>query len=335
MTRTDCKPSWLRTGAALLLGTAIVAARPALADGTPAGTAIDNTAVVSFELGGTTITQSSNTVTLTVDERLDVAIVAQSPQVLVAPGETDRSLLFTVTNTGNGSEVFTFLMDSSLPGDDFNPTPAVPAIYFDTDGSGDFSGGDVAYTPGGNDPLLAPDESVNVLVVNDMPGGFPNGSTGLSQLTVTAATGSGAAGDNFPGQGDGGVDAVVGASGAAASASGEYVIADVQVTVQKSVAVLDPFGGNEPVPGATLTYSVTVEVTNGGTATNAAVRDAVPASTTFVPGSIELNAVALSDATDGDAGELDTSGAPTVVVRLGDLTQAAGIQTVTFQVTIN
>ena len=36
-----------------------------------------------------------------------------------------------------------------------------------------------------------------------------------------------------------------------------------------------------------------------------------------------------------DAGELDTTGAPTVVVRLGDLTQADGIQTVEFQVTID
>jgi hypothetical protein len=54
-----------------------------------------------------------------------------------------------------------------------------------------------------------------------------------------------------------------------------------------------------------------------------------------VPGSITLNAGALTDAIDADAGELDTSGAPTVVVRLGDLTQADGIQTVVFEVTID
>jgi hypothetical protein len=34
-------------------------------------------------------------------------------------------------------------------------------------------------------------------------------------------------------------------------------------------------------------------------------------------------------------GELDSSGAPTVIVRLGDLTLADGIQTVEFQVTID
>jgi hypothetical protein len=48
-----------------------------------------------------------------------------------------------------------------------------------------------------------------------------------------------------------------------------------------------------------------------------------------------LNAVSLTDATDADAGELDTSVTPTVVVRLGDLVQTDGIQTVEFQVTID
>jgi hypothetical protein len=45
------------------------------------------------------------------------------------------------------------------------------------------------------------------------------------------------------------------------------------------------------------------------------------------------NAAAISDATDADVGEFDISGAPTVVVRLGDLTLVSGIQTVVFQVT--
>ena len=65
------------------------------------------------------------------------------------------------------------------------------------------------------------------------------------------------------------------------------------------------------------------------------VQDAIPALTTFVPDSILLNGVPISDATDGDAGEYDTTVVPTVVVRLGDLTQAAGPQTIEFQVTID
>lgn len=328
----------LLVGARRLLALAVIGGfvtAPAFGAGTPAGTAIDNTATVDFEINGSAASQSSNTVTLTVDERLDVAITVLSPQVLVAAGDAGRGLLFTVTNTGNGSEAFTLAIDSALAGDDFDPVPAVPAIYFDTDGSGDFSAGDTAYDPGNNDPVLAADASIDVLLVNDIPGGLANGDIGRSQLTATANTGSGSPGDQFSGAGDGGVDAVVGASGGSVADSGEYLVADVQISVLKSVTIADPFGGNEPLPGSTLTYSIAVEVTNGGTAANAVVNDPIPGNTSFVASSIQLNGGGLTDAADADAGEYDTSGTPAVVVRLGDLTQADGVQTVVFQVIID
>jgi len=65
------------------------------------------------------------------------------------------------------------------------------------------------------------------------------------------------------------------------------------------------------------------------------VRDPVPDYTTYVPGSLVLNGVAQSDAADADAGELDVSARPTIVVRLGDLTLADGTQTIVFQVSID
>ena len=303
------------------------------AAGTPAGTVIQNTATVTFDLAGTPLSLDSNTTTITVVERLDVAVTLQSPQMLVSANDTNRALLFTITNTGNGSETFQLAIDSVLPGDDFDPIPAVPAIYFDTDASGDFNAGDQAYTPGVNDPLLAADATVDVFLVNDIPGTVANGNVGFTELTATAA--SGAPGTEYAGQGDGGVDAIVGASGGADADIGEYLVSDVLINVVKAQAVADPFGGSEPVPGATITYTITVEVASAGTATASVLSDPIPTYTTFVPGSITLNAAALTDAADADAGELDTSGAATVVVRLGDLTQADGIQTVVFQVTID
>jgi uncharacterized repeat protein (TIGR01451 family) len=316
-------------------GGMLFAAPPSLAAGTAAGTVIDNTAQVSFDIGGTTLSLNSNTVSITVDERIDVVVTLQSPQILVAAGDANRSLLFRVTNNGNGGEGFALAIDSSLSGDDFDPVPAVPSIYFDTDASGDFNVGDVAYTPGSNDPQLLADGFVDILLVNDIPLAVNNGEIGLSQLTATSQTGNGAPGDVFAGQGEGGGDAVIGTSGGQASESGEYLVSDVAVSIVKSVIVADPFGGTQPVPGATLTYTVAVQVTNTGTASNSTVNDPIPVNTSYVPNSINLNAAPMTDAIDGDAGELDLTGAPTVVVRLGDLTQASGIQTVTFQVTID
>jgi uncharacterized repeat protein (TIGR01451 family) len=272
---------------------------------------------------------------VTVVERIDVVITLQSGQVAVTANDTNRSLLFRITNTGNGTETFQLSIDNSLAGDDFDPVEAVPAIYFDTDASGDFSVGDVAYVPGVNDPVLVADAAVDMLVVNDIPGGVINGNLGRSELTATSVTGTGNPGDTFVGQGDGNVDAVIGTTGGESAIFGEYLVADVQFTILKSVVVSDPFGGSQPTPGATLTYTVTAEVISPGTASNTVFSDPIPAFTTFVANSILLNGGNLTDVVADDAGELDTSGAPTVIVRLGDLTQVDGIQTIEFQVSID
>ncbi len=322
-------PKWCLTALIVMLS------QSAWAIGTPVGTVIENTATVDFILSGTPTTLVSNTTSITVVERIDVIVTLQSPQILVAASDINRALLFTVTNTGNGTETFQLAIDSAIAGDDFDPIPSVTSIYFDTDGSGDFSVGDVAYVPGTNDPVLAADASIDVLLLNDIPGAVVNGNIGRSQLTATSATGSGAPGTEFVGQGDGGVDAIVGLSGGQDADIGEYLVSNVLVSVIKTLSVTDPFGGTQPIPGATITYTITVEVTGSGTATASVISDPIPTFSTYVPASITLNAAALSDAIDADAGEFDTSGVPTVVVRLGDLTQADGIQTIVFQVTID
>jgi len=305
------------------------------AAGVPVGTVIQNTATVDFELSGTPLTLQSNTTTIVVAERIDVSVTLQSPQVLVAADDTNRALLFTVTNIGNGTETFSLAIENVLLGDDFDPVAAATPIYFDTDGSGDFNVGDLPYAAGSNDPILAADESVDVFLLNDIPGTVVNGNIGFSQLTAMSLTGTGAPGTEYLGQGDGGVDAVIGTTGGESAASGEYLVSDVAVSVLKTQSVSDLLGGTQPLPGATITYTLTVEVTSTGTTTATVLRDQIPTYTTYSPNSITLNSVAISDLADVDAGELDTAGAPTVVVRLGDLTQADGVQTVEFEVTID
>ena len=116
---------------------------------------------------------------------------------------------------------------------------------------------------------------------------------------------------------------------------GEYLVSDVQVSIVKTQSVSDPFGGNEPVPGATITYTIEVSVTGSGTAVGGVVSDVIPTFTSYVPGSLTLDAAALTDAVDADAGELDTTGAPTIIVRLGDITAAGSPRTVRFDVLID
>jgi uncharacterized repeat protein (TIGR01451 family) len=303
--------------------------------GAPAGTVINNTAEVTYSVGSVSTTTTSNVVSVTVAEILDVVVTAQTPTVAVDAGETQREVLYRVTNTGNGTETFLLTMTSVIAGDQFDPVPSTPAIYFDTDGSGDLSPGDTAYVAGGNDPVLGDDDFVNVLVVNDIPAGVTDTQVGLTRLTAAARTGTGAAGTLFAGSGDGGVDAVVGTTGADGEAQSAYEVSDVNLTATKSQTVVNQFGGAVPVPGARINYSIVINVTGSGAADAAVFTDNIPANTSYVAGSLQLNGTGLSDATDADAGEYDAAAPARVRVRLGSLTTASGPQTVTFAVTIN
>lgn len=304
--------------------------------GTPAGTPIQNTAQVSYSVSGSPASASSNQVTVLVAEVVDVVVTLQSPPVSVSPGAAGQALVFLVTNTGNGPETFRLTGDSALTGDDFDPVPASPvAIYFDTDGSATLTPADTPYAPGTNDPVLAPDASVTVLYVNDIPPTVTNGQRGRAQLEARALTGTGAPGTLFPGQGVGGVDALVGTTGGDASAFGEYVVGDIALAVVLSQLVIDQFGGSTPVPGATIEYTSVVTATGTGTAVASMFSNAIPPYTTYTPGSLTWNGAPLSDAADADAGEFVTAPTAGVRVALGDLTSASPPQTIVYRVTIN
>jgi uncharacterized repeat protein (TIGR01451 family) len=312
-----------------------VLAGAAYAIGTPAGTSVANQAQVSYTLSGVPQSATSNVAAFLVGEILDLNVTLVSATVPVAAGDVNRTLLFTLTNTGNGDETFPLALDNLVSGDDFDPIAAATAIYFDSDASNDLSLPDVAYAPGSNDPSLAPDAAVAVLLVNDIPVGLADGLVGRSRLRASAATGTGAPGMRFAGQGAGGTVAVVGANGGQADANGEYRVSEAQVTLTKSATVVDPGGGTSPAPGASITYQIVVNVGGSAVATGFTFVDAIPAGTSFTAGSLRLNGVPLTDAADADAGEFQGGATPSVRVALGDLAQAAGPQTVAFTVTIN
>lgn len=328
--------SLLRLSVLLLVSWSLGASFVAHGAGTPAGTGIQSTAQVSYTVSGVALTTSSNTSSLIVAEILDVVVTTASSTVTVTPAASQQELVFTVTNTGNGTETFNLAgLSAGISGDDFDPVLAATAIYFDTDSSGDLSAADTVYVAGTNDPMLAADASVRVLVVNDMPATVIHGQRGRSQLTATARTGSGAPGTLFVGQGDGGVDALVGTTGADGASFGEYLVEALQVTATKSQTIQDQSGGTRPVPGARIQYQIVVAANGSSSALGAVFSDLIPANTSYVAGSLRLNSIPLSDNADSDAGEFTATPAPQVRINLGDLTQAAGLQTVEFAVTIN
>lgn len=332
---TGAKSSAFRKNAAWVALTAAstcISASPAHAAGTPAGTSITNVATATYELpGGGETSVDSNVVTLKVDELLDVSVAWADPaDVATSAGLGGQVLKFIVTNAGNGAESFTLGTLANGGGDDFDPS--VTGIVLDTNGNGAYDAGiDTAYTSGGNDPQLDPDQSIAVFVLSSIPAGAADGHRGRIDLTAVARTGSGAPGTSFAGLGQGGGDAVVGATGADAEDDGYYRVAQATVAFVKSATVADPFGGTAPAPGATITYTLAATVSGSGSLANLRVSDSVPAGTSYKAGSLTLEGGPLTDAADADSGSFTGTG---IAVGLG--TVAAGTtRTVTFQVKID
>ncbi|UAB76859.1 hypothetical protein INR77_08315 [Erythrobacter sp. SCSIO 43205] len=305
-------------------------AAPALAEGVTAGSLIENTATATYEDGEGEKSVDSNTVTLTVDELLDVTVTSlDGGPVAAEPGEA--VLTYEVTNQGNGPEAFTLIADPAVAGNNFDTT--VNLIAIDTNGNGVYDDGvDEVLTGPETTSELAADEAVTVFVVVTVPGGTTDGDTSQVELRADAATGTGAPGTTFAGAGVNGTDAIVGTTGASAIANGSLVIGLTTVELTKAVSVVDPFGGTSVVPGSVATFTLSAEVLGDGTLDALVITDAIPADTTYVDGSLALDGNPLTDAADTDQGTASDASGISV-----DIGTVAGGDTyeVTFDVTID
>jgi uncharacterized repeat protein (TIGR01451 family) len=305
-----------RWPAAFALLAAIGGALPSAAQTRP-GTVIANTAEVAFTLDGEGRRVPSNRVTLTVAERLDIALTAGGiAPVIAAPG---IALAVQLTNGGTGREAFAIVATPTVAG------VRVTGIAIDRDGDGRFDPAvDTAFD--GTTPPLAPGETVRLLVlVAPVAGVAP--ADGAVTVTARAVTAAGTPADTAAAAGDDGSDAVVGATGATASLDLPFVVTAAEApTLVKTQLVAAPDGSAQAVAGAVVTYTL---VARFPAATNAArIDDPIPAGTSYVPGSLTLDNAVLTDAGGDDAGGLEAGG---IAVTLGDV-PAASVRTVRFQV---
>lgn len=299
------------------------------AAGTPAGTVIVNTARAQFTVASANFTQFA-TANITVAQLINVTVTWQNAtDVSVTPGSVQQSLLFQVTNTGNGLDSFT-LGDSLVTPGGASFTPASCQVYYDTAGTGVFSPTDQLYTPGSNDPSLAQNAAVNMLIVCNVPNSAADTSLGEMNLAATSKTDSGAVGAVKTGGGVGGVDAIVGLTGGTGNSTGIYQVHNVVLAYTKNATVSGP-NGTQPVSGATIQYTLTVTPSGSATASSVVVTDPVPANTTFVPGSLLLNGTAVAPA----VGDYNVTTPGAITVKLGNVPGSASAQVVQFQVKIN
>jgi uncharacterized repeat protein (TIGR01451 family) len=318
-----------------------------MALGTPSGTNITNSATLDYEVLGNPQAQlTSNVTTFVVDNRVDLT-VAEVSSTTVTPGATNQVLVFTVTNTGNTTQGYS-LATTAGAADDFDMTGV--EIYLDVDNDGVLDiPGDTLYAPGTRVADIAPDASIQILVVADTPLGIPDGDTALYNLiatTLDAGTTTITANDTAIADNPAAIEVVwadaAGTDDAATdgqhSADAVYTVATAALDVSKTQAVIsDPFnGGANPkaIPGATIRYTITVTNTGSEVATDIVLVDATPANTTYAAGTITVDGAARTDINDGDGSDYGATNAGSVTATIPTI-GVAGSAVVTFDVTID
>lgn len=317
------------TSASCLIAFAVLANTAAHADGVGAGTLIENTATATYDDGDGPVTIPSNTVTVRVDELLDVAVTSLNSGPVSANSES-AVLSFEITNTGNGPEAFILTANPAVAGNDFDTT--IDSIAVDSNGNGVYDPGvDTILAGPETTAILAADENLTVFVIVSVPVDAPDDTHSEVDLSAEAASGTGAPGTIFAGQGVDGGDAIVGVNGAADNALGSILLGVPAVDLVKSAVVADPFGGSSAVPGSIVTYTITANVTGSGSVSDLVITDVFPTGTTYEAGSLELDGSNLTDASDTDAGEATATG---ISVDLG--TVAGGTShSITFRVSVD
>jgi uncharacterized repeat protein (TIGR01451 family) len=331
---------------ALIALSSVGALSSAYAVGTPSGTSITNTATVDYSVGSVAQTQLTAASTpFQVDTRIDFTVTeVGSSATIVTPGQTNVALTMTtfrVSNTGNSTQGYTVAATNepvggapTWGGPGNNDTVDVNNVrLFVDDGDGVFDAGDTATSINS----LPMDNNLLVFVFADIPLVANNSYANVRLTAQATAVGGGAPLDDTPTADTAGVEIVIADAGLNNSESDidQYWIQSAALSLSKSSTLIsDPFNGTganrKAIPGAVIEYTITV---SNASTTQAAdgviVTDTIPATTSFVPGSILLGTTSLPDS---------NFSAGTLTVNAGTVTAAPGpgaTATVRFRVTIN
>lgn len=311
----------------VLLLLAAVAVPGAMAAGTLAGTAISNQAYADYkDANGNAMTRVySNTVTTTVSQ---VGGINVDPATVTSTAKNGDVIYFHVQpfNTGNANDTQTYTYVSSG-----GWTPTSIKMYWDIDNSHTYSAGDVLLTQtapntyksvdaSGNPVYVVPDDDYDIMMEVTVPavGVAPDNTS--NTITVTARSDF----DNTK------------------TSTGTYTTRVLAAAIA-AVKTHTPSGNPTYLkPGDLTTY--TIMLTNSGSTdgTVVTVTDPLPASMTYVPGSLKISVngaafTARTDGADNDGAKYD-AGTRSVIAPDGATTLTVpGGQTwaVQFQATLN
>ena len=346
-------------GAIGLAALSSVAATPAFAAGTTAGTTITNTATVDYQVGGVAQGQQTASNNFTVDRRINLLVEEVGTVTTnVVPGQTNAVTTFQLTNSSNETLDFALVASQIVGGtaahggtDTFNANNV--RIYRDNTATGTVGSWDVGDTllTGYVDELVV-DTAIRLFVVADIPAALANGAVAGVTLRATAREGGligtqGAAITETTGANTAGKDTVfadiAGVTGDAArdgshSDNDDYTVQTATLAVTKTSRIIsDPFNNTtnpKLIPGAIVEYCIAVANSGGAPATSVVINDPVPGQLTFNAGTILLGGTVTAGTCDfnGTAGGSYT--APNVSGTIASIAAGAS-STLVFRATVN
>jgi uncharacterized repeat protein (TIGR01451 family) len=306
-------------------------ANAAPASGTAAGTQINNTASVTYTVGGNAGSANSNQSSFLVDKKVNLTVAEVGGQATqTSLGATNQVTTFTVTNNTNSVQDFRLIADQqslSIPiigVDNFDVVNE--RVFVDSNGNGTYDAGVDTRT---YIDELAPDATVTVFIVADIPTSPSNANFAIVSLTAVAADGgtTGTLGADLvatpllqvddPTK----VDIVFADSSSYGDlarngqnrAGDAYQISGTTLNVLKTATLIsDPVDGiiaPKAIPGAIVQYCMRISNVGPSTANAINVSDALPGNMTYVPGSIVVgtagvggaNCILLGTSEDDDA----------------------------------
>ncbi len=352
----------LRLGVAGCARFAALAANPAMATGTTAGSTITNNVTVDYKVGGSAQTAATASNTITVDRKVNVLVsTVDTAAVSVSPNQTDAVTTFKVTNLSNAPLDLALAVAQQsggagqFSGNTDNFDVSTTKIYLETGITPGFSADDTLITyldevPADNgsgsgartvyvvSTIPASQVTNDVATVILTANAFEAGTTGsLSTTEVTATAGANV--NNAAGSYD-----TVLADGAGATDSGnqgdfsskdDYKVLAANVTATKTSRVMsdgvNTYPNAKAIPGAIVEYCITVTNSGAATATNVVVTDTLPSTTAPYTDATYKGDVGATTCTVRTTGRVDpTVSGQTVSGTLPNLTTTATTGTLIF-----
>ena len=293
------------TAVVLLLG------QQAMAVGTDAGTSIDNTVSVDYEVDLIAQTTLSDSVSFVVDRRVDFTLTQVGGALVdVTPGEPDAFFDLLLTNTSNSTLDFSIVLDDTIGSvRGFGTTASMSNIEYAVS----------ALPVSGGDPIplqlgpqfvdeLAEDDAIRIRVWGDAALSLLNGQ--IDGIAIEATAGETGTGGEGPALSYAGPNGDLTIENVAANASGGgveiqsdgFLVVTADLTVTKSYAVIaGDFGTGMPIPGATVEYTILVVNGSATAADDVVITDTIDGNVT-----LDLNVAAYA----GEDIFLDNNGTP-------------------------